>query len=57
MARDEDTARWKASVSVSLTPVNKYGDRLGESVLNYTAVLDGSLLEIVSRLERLKEKA
>lgn len=38
-----------------LTPVNKYGDALGESALTYSVILDGSLVEIVGRLERLKE--
>lgn len=58
MAQDKDTARWKASISVSLTPVNKYGDELnnGYNELSYTAVLDGSLLDVVARLELLKGK-
>lgn len=55
MPRDLEVKAWKAKVTVELTPVNRYGDELGEGELTYTTKFDGSFVDVVRRLERLKE--
>jgi len=52
--KSQDTKKWKASVTVDLTPINSYGDALAGSEITYTVYVNGSLLEIVGRLERLE---
>jgi hypothetical protein len=53
--KNKDTKKWKASVNVALTSINQYGDEIGESTLNYSVYLDGSLIDIVTRLEKMRE--
>jgi hypothetical protein len=54
MNKSQDTKKWKAIITVDLTPINSYGDSLGGNAIAYTVYIDGSLLEIVGRLERLE---
>jgi hypothetical protein len=56
MARDENTTGFKATLTVSFIPVNKYGDELAqESVLVFMKVLPvKTLSEITAILETIK---
>jgi hypothetical protein len=49
-----DTTAFKASIKVSLIAINQYGDEIGTSTLDYSIYLKGSLIEIVTKLEALK---
>ena len=52
--KSQDTKQFKASIEVSLVAINQYGDEIGTTQLNYSVYLQGTLLEIVTRLEGLK---
>lgn len=56
--QDKAAVGFKARVSVSLQPVNKYGDVIRDDAgdLTYTIVMEGSLVDVVTRLERLRDK-
>lgn len=54
MNKSTDTKKWEAEITVHLTNINQYGDKLGDSDLVYTVHLNGTLVEIVTMLEGLK---
>ena len=53
MNKSTDTKKWEAAIKVELTAINQYGDKLGDADLAYTVHLNGTLLEIVAKLEGL----
>jgi len=56
--RDPNADHFIAAVSVDIIPVNKYNDELdGGGTIRYKISLKGSLLDIVAKLEKLKEPA
>lgn len=55
MNKSQDTKTWKAAITVDLTPINSYGDELSGSELSYTIHINGTLLEVVTKLERMAE--
>lgn len=57
MARDDNTSKFKVTLHVTLTPVNRYGDVLGTGDLTYSKTLEvKNLVELGVYLERLNER-
>lgn len=54
MNKSQDTKKWKAEISVDLTPINQYGDELGGSELKYTVYLTDTLINIITKLGTLE---
>ena len=57
MSQDRTVHHWIADISVTLVPVNKYGDTLPGNRLSYSVAMSGhkSLPEIVEKLATLEE--
>jgi hypothetical protein len=57
MARDENTAKFAATITVELEAVNKYGDRVGGGNITYTKTVEvKNMVELGVYLERLNDK-
>lgn len=56
MARDDNTAKFKVTITIDLNAVNKYGDPIGNGNLSYTKTLEvKNMVELGVYLERLNE--
>jgi hypothetical protein len=53
--KSQDTKKWRAAITVDLTPINGYGDELPGSEVSYTIHINGSLLEVMQKLTKLEE--
>jgi hypothetical protein len=57
MARDQVAAKFTADISVNITPVNQYGDKLTGGAFTYTVVIyENKLSAVMERLEKIDEK-
>jgi hypothetical protein len=56
MALDLNTAKWKATITVELTPTNRYGDELADpGHFEFTKVLHvTSLTDLAAILDNIK---
>lgn len=57
MVQDRTVAKWKAVISIDLTPVNKYGDVISEDggELRFTREIKATtLLEVAQVIENIK---
>lgn len=54
MIEDPNAATWRAKINVELIPVNKYGDQLTGSTIQYSVCMSGSMVDIITKLETLK---
>ena len=57
MAQDQEVARWQATITLDLTPVNKYGDVLtteGGTLRFVKPIKATTLVEVAQAIENIK---
>jgi hypothetical protein len=56
MTKDANTAKWVATITVTLEPKNSYGDSTGDGEIRFTKTINAqSLTEVAAKLDKLDE--